>query len=130
MEPSGGNRSQPLANGTAAKTAQRGKTIAMGCNRLLRKCHGKEGVDGSSPSEGFKGRCKWGFLIVLVVRSGDMRSRQGRTESDAVNSWFDPLPRDGGTSYQPARRSGDVVLRQLSEPGGPGPEPHPGIRSR
>jgi hypothetical protein len=57
-----------------------------------------------------------GFLIMLVVRSGDMRSRQGRTGSDAFNSWFDPLPRDGGTSYQPARRSGDVVLRQLSEP--------------
>jgi hypothetical protein len=54
--------------------------------------------------------------IAFVVRSGDMRSRQGRTGSDAVNSWFDPLPRDGGTSYQPARRSGDVVLRQLSEP--------------
>jgi hypothetical protein len=38
MEPSGRNPWQPVANGTHSKTAQTG--------------HGKEGVDGSSPSEG------------------------------------------------------------------------------
>jgi hypothetical protein len=26
----------------------------MGCDRLPEKFHGKEGVDGSSPSEGFE----------------------------------------------------------------------------
>jgi hypothetical protein len=41
MEPSGRNRWQPLANAPAAKTAQIGRS------------DGKEGVDGSSPSEGF-----------------------------------------------------------------------------
>jgi hypothetical protein len=40
MEPSGRNRWQPVANGAAAKTAQIGE-------------NGKEGVDGSSPSESF-----------------------------------------------------------------------------
>ena len=29
------------------------KTVAVGCDRLPRERHGKEGVDGSSPSEGF-----------------------------------------------------------------------------
>jgi hypothetical protein len=30
----------------------RQKTVATGCHRLLERQHGKEGVDGSSPSEG------------------------------------------------------------------------------
>jgi hypothetical protein len=42
MEPSGRNRWQPVANGTRSKTAQTGRSAT-----------GKEGVDGSSPSEGF-----------------------------------------------------------------------------
>jgi hypothetical protein len=29
------------------------KTVAVGCDRLPEPFHGKEGVDGSSPSEGF-----------------------------------------------------------------------------
>jgi hypothetical protein len=29
------------------------KTVAVGCDPLPRKCHGKEGVSGSSPEEGF-----------------------------------------------------------------------------
>jgi hypothetical protein len=44
MEPSGRNRWQSVANGTPAKAAQKGKTRCRG--------YGKEGVDGSSPSEG------------------------------------------------------------------------------
>ncbi len=47
MEPSGRNRWQPVANGQAPKTAQTSRS-ATGGN------HGKEGVDGSSPSEGFR----------------------------------------------------------------------------
>ena len=50
MEPSGRNPWQSLANGTASKTAQTSETVAVGCDRLP---DGKEGVDGSSPSEGF-----------------------------------------------------------------------------
>jgi hypothetical protein len=44
MEPSGRNRWQPVANGTPPKTAQTSRS-ATG--------HGKEGVNGSSPLEGF-----------------------------------------------------------------------------
>jgi hypothetical protein len=53
MEPSGRNPWQPVANGTRPKAAQLAKTVAVGCNRLPITAHGKEGVDGSSPSEGF-----------------------------------------------------------------------------
>ena len=52
MEPSGRNRWQPLANDTNLKTPETGETVAVGGDRLPRKSDGKEGVDGSSPSEG------------------------------------------------------------------------------
>jgi hypothetical protein len=55
MEPSGRNPWQSLANGTASKTAQTSETAAVGCDRLPESFHGKEGVDGSSPSEGLAG---------------------------------------------------------------------------
>jgi hypothetical protein len=42
--------------------------------------HGKEGVDGSSPSEGFaKPPQMSGFLRLFVVRVGDVKSHRGRT---------------------------------------------------
>ena len=34
------------------KGLKEAKTVAMGCDRLPFGAHGKEGVDGSSPSEG------------------------------------------------------------------------------
>jgi hypothetical protein len=46
----GGNRSQM---GGASKRVEQAKTVAVGCDRLPIGAHGKEGVDGSSPSEGF-----------------------------------------------------------------------------
>jgi hypothetical protein len=52
MEESGRNRWQPVANRAAVRTAQTTKTVAVGCDQLPPKLHGKEGVDGSSPSEG------------------------------------------------------------------------------
>jgi hypothetical protein len=52
MEQSGRNRWQPVANGTAAKAAQIGEKRCRGL-RPVAAGNGKEGVDGSSPSEGF-----------------------------------------------------------------------------
>jgi hypothetical protein len=46
----GGNRWQM---GLPQKRLEQAKTVAMGCDRLPIGAHGKEGVDGSSPSEGF-----------------------------------------------------------------------------
>ena len=45
----GGNRWQMEKPKKGLKEA---KTVAMGCDRLPFGAHGKEGVDGSSPSEG------------------------------------------------------------------------------
>jgi hypothetical protein len=39
--------------GPPRKRLKQAKTVAVGCHRLPEKFHGKEGVDGSSPSEGF-----------------------------------------------------------------------------
>src|SRR5438874_9428730 len=35
-----------------SKSQKQAKTVAVGCHRLPETFHGKEGVDGSSPSEG------------------------------------------------------------------------------
>ena len=59
MERSGRNGSQAVANGVAAKRLEQAKTVAVGCDWLPIGAHGKEGVDGSSPSESFtKGQQK------------------------------------------------------------------------
>jgi hypothetical protein len=41
------------------------KTVAVGCDRLPETFHGKEGVDGSSPSEGFSKKTR--SLAILLV---------------------------------------------------------------
>jgi hypothetical protein len=51
MEPSGRNQWQPVANGRASKTAQTSRSATGGNPR--QRFHGKEGVNGSSPLEGF-----------------------------------------------------------------------------
>ena len=38
----------------APERLKQAQTVAMGCDRLPIAAHGKEGVDGSSPSEGFE----------------------------------------------------------------------------
>src|SRR5215217_2781323 len=47
----GGNRAQIAP---AEERLKQAETVAVGCNRLPEGAHGKEGVDGSSPSEGFR----------------------------------------------------------------------------
>jgi hypothetical protein len=44
---------QPVANEPTPKTVKTSKTVAVGCDPLPLNLDGKEGVDGSSPSEGF-----------------------------------------------------------------------------
>src|SRR5256885_15536060 len=53
MEPRGCNRWQSAANAPRSKTAETSQSVATVCHQLPEKFHGKEGVDGSSPSEGF-----------------------------------------------------------------------------
>jgi hypothetical protein len=75
MEPTGRNPWQPVANGTAARTAQTGETVAAACDRLPETFHGKEGVDGSSPSEVFEEKpCKWALCVACT---GEIRLSRG-----------------------------------------------------
>jgi hypothetical protein len=72
MEPSGRNRSQPVANGRAQKRPKQAdrQPVATHGNRF--GAHGKEGVDGSSPSEGLSATnevaAKGGFLLPPLAR--------------------------------------------------------------
>jgi hypothetical protein len=45
----------------------------VGCDRLPETFHGKEGVDGSSPSEGSEKASKWPFLLPRVALEGQAR---------------------------------------------------------
>src|SRR6266498_5972713 len=47
----GGNQWQI---GSARKPQEQAKAAAVGCDQLPEAAHGKEGVDGSSPSEGLR----------------------------------------------------------------------------
>jgi hypothetical protein len=70
MEPSGRNRWQPGANGRAPKAAQIGGSASSGNPRQPFRSDGKEGVDGSSPSEGSAKAPHVGALVqadLLVV---------------------------------------------------------------
>ena len=53
MEPRGCNQWLLVANRRALKPPKQAKTVAVVCDQLPETFHGKEGVDGSSPSEGF-----------------------------------------------------------------------------
>lgn len=60
-----GNRWQM---GTPRKRRNQAKTVAVGCDQLPIGAHGKEGVDGSSPSEGSKIPGNRGFLLPGLVQ--------------------------------------------------------------
>src|SRR5438105_15495957 len=62
----GGNQRQIARANEPEKQA---KTLAVGCDRLPRGVHAKEGVDGSSPSEGSPKRPgNMGLLILTLLR--------------------------------------------------------------
>jgi hypothetical protein len=49
----------------AQKPRNQAKTVAVDCDRAPEKFHGKEGVDGSSPSEGSAKAAHTGLLLSL-----------------------------------------------------------------
>ncbi len=57
-----------VANHGASETAETSENRAVGCDRLPIAAHGKEGVDGSSPSEGSKDVIP---IWLTAVSSGD-----------------------------------------------------------
>jgi len=95
---------------------KRAKTVAAGCNPLPPNLDGKEGVDGSSPSEGLsKVPAKWHFIVVCPLNtrthSGHIRgtrdaSRRLATPSDTTSS-----ARDDRMGRQNACKHGGIVVR-------------------
>ena len=71
MEQSGRNRWQ---TGRPRKRLNEAKSVAVGCDRLPSEVHGKEGVDGSSPSEGSARHLQIGrFPFSPTCRSSSVR---------------------------------------------------------
>ena len=109
MEQSGRNQWQPWQVRGSRKPLRQGETVAVGCHRLPIGPHGEEGVDGSSPSEAFRSRCKWAASSLSLPLS----ATRGRTQValPLVSGRFasDPSLRDEGSvdaARAPARWSG------------------------
>jgi hypothetical protein len=51
----------------ARKTQRQAKTVATGCDQLPIGAHGKEGVDGSSSSEGFIKGLQMAFFVASTA---------------------------------------------------------------
>jgi hypothetical protein len=77
----GGNRSQ-IAR--PRKRLNQAKTVAAGCEQLPFEAHGKEGVDGSSPSEGF-------VKVPARDASRCLRRRRDVREETLREHFADPL---------------------------------------
>jgi hypothetical protein len=108
MEPRGCNRSQSEATQQRVEGAKQAKSVAVGCQRLLPRFHGKEGVDGSSPSEGLSGTTKplqkAPFLLPRWTRRGPSFPRRGSAIDERLRRteiWLEHRrsspPRDGPT---------------------------------
>jgi hypothetical protein len=83
----------------ARKPQNQAETVAVGCDRLPSAGHGKEGVDGSSPSESsaktaelgrFFGRCHLQELQCAVGMEPFLELSGSRTA--AANDTFGPVP--------------------------------------
>src|SRR5437870_8645423 len=85
--------------GSVQKRGKQAITVALGCDQLLKGAHDKEGVDGSSPSEGsakaphvgafsFRTTCslscvRWVWSRLWSFRVVGTRSLVDRTETSA-----------------------------------------------
>ena len=63
MEPSRRNRGSQGQIARRPKPRKQAKLVAVACNQLPEPSNGKEGVDGSSPSEGFTKGQQMAFLL-------------------------------------------------------------------
>ena len=84
------NRWQPVANGKAPQTAKTSQNRCRALHPLPLNLDGKEGVDGSSPSEGSRGcRMVPSDLRAVALRrrvgSADMETGWKRAESSALD---------------------------------------------
>src|SRR5438876_1448915 len=95
----GGRRSQIEQARGPPKQA---KTVAVGCDQLPFGAHGKEGVDGSSPSEGSRKKArKRGALP-----RGELNGGEGRNRNSSPSRW----QRLGHRCREPTRSASVRVL--------------------
>jgi len=77
----GGNRSQIACLRNRRNQA---KTVAVGCDRLPQSFDGKEGVDGSSPSEGLAKPLQIAGSLLRQLLALATKVAPGRTSSSFV----------------------------------------------
>ena len=78
------------------KPLKQAKSVAVGCHRLSRASNGKEGVDGSSPSEGFDKMPANGHFVVVCPNNTRVRGGYIPGTRDALRS----RATSGGTVHQ------------------------------
>src|SRR5438309_858794 len=102
MEPRGCNRWQSTAKRPTPKTAETSETVAAACDQLPFGFHGKEGVDGPSPSEGSRKKArKHGALPRGELDGGEARNRTRALPMAAPGS---PVPRTDPIGVSPGTR--------------------------
>jgi hypothetical protein len=89
--------------GRRRKRLKQAKTVAVGCDQLPKSFHGKEGVDGSSPSEGFaKALQKAPSLSTLPLQIVAIVQKWNRFGTAATGRPAGLVPR--ATARRPPRR--------------------------
>jgi hypothetical protein len=132
MEPRGCNRWQAVANGARPKSAETRETVARACDQLPTGAHGKEEVDGSSPSAGFASESSGSTHPVRRKHTGtaenlDSRSfvRATAASRDVCSSVCSPREivrrrvegfRDQWVEWDACRPRARAVRRQASSP--------------
>ena len=93
---------QPVANRVALETAQQAKTVAVGCDLLPPRAHGKEGIDSSRGTRGVQ---------LLRNRYSD-RESSGAPFSHSAALRETSIPRNRADDPSMVRRGSTVRVRQ------------------
>jgi hypothetical protein len=126
MEQRGRNRWQTFRLARPRERLELSETVATGCHRLPFGSHGKEGVDGSSPSEGLKKNPANGQVVLPVMTkfglfAGTRRvhfgtggqSRARGTSRGTARNVLETLDRDHSLEKAPA--NGDSALPEFDD---------------
>jgi hypothetical protein len=108
----GGNRWQM---GRPAKSLRQAKTVAVGCDRLPPKLHGKEGVGGSSPPERFAESPANGDVVLPAMARLGLLAGTGRVHfGTGGHSGARATPRDTSVTYSIAATHSTSPCKQTA----------------
>jgi len=132
VEPRGRNGWRRLPLLPTPNRCVQAQSFATACHRLRPRAHGKEGVDGSSPSEGLQNRRSPGFSVqndlLFVVRAVGMeplmelsctRLDLFRAEEEVEGSENGGSAKAAGRHAAPSRRSwtsSSLRISKLAKP--------------